>query len=254
MFYGRKKVEELVSRMIWTPPEREAVLELIYALVYPELPPTLAEVILANPQIVLEGGAFPANLAFGLVDTGLEFREESKRNERYRSYFRQVNALGYELEQREFPSAFVNTTASRFWLLATGAQAAKDLSTEETLPGSLRATFTEQLILALSGCRELMLLLLQHLSASWSEGKKTYTIRVIGRTTEEALHNQPLLQGQLVHDIGGDARFHEIHLENQAFRQEAERVTDSLAAGFRSSARPVSSTVLAPATPSNVLH
>ena len=95
MFYGRRKVEELVSRMILLPPDREAVLELIHALLYPELPPTLAEIILANPHMALEENPFSANLAFGLVDTGLEYREESQRYEKYRSVFRQVNALGF---------------------------------------------------------------------------------------------------------------------------------------------------------------
>lgn len=234
MIYGRKRVEELVSRMIVIPPDREAALEMIYALLFPELPPTLAEIILANPQIALENNAFSANLAFGMVDTGLEFREESLRNERYRHVFRQVNALGYELLQREFPCSLVSKTETQFWLLSTGAQAAKDLAQEAVIPGSVRAAFAEQLLLALAACRELMLLLLQHLSSSWSEGKKTLAIRTISRTADEALNNSPIHEDQLVHEAAGPARFHRMNLENSSFRQEAERVADSLACGFRS--------------------
>lgn len=234
MIYGRKKVEDLVSRMILIPPEREAALELVYALPYPELPPTLAEIIVQNPHMVLQDNPFPANLAFALVDTGLEYREESKRHERYRHVFRQFNAVNFELEQREFPCSFVPVISSRFWLLSTGAQAVRDLASEESLPGSVRATLSEQLLLALSGCRELMMLLLQHLSQTWSETKKSGTIRLIVKTTEEALHNDPILEHELVLPASGPARFFRPNLENSSFRQEAERVCDSLVAGFSS--------------------
>lgn len=238
MFYGRKRVEDLVSRMIFIPPDREAALEMVYALIFPELPSTLAEIILENPQLVIgSNSALSSNLAFGLVDTGLEYREESLRNEKYRVVFRRVNALGYELIQREFRCPLVSNTESQFWMLSTGAQAAKDLAQEESIPGSVRAAFAEQLLLALSECRELMLLLLQHLSSSWSEGKKHAAIRTIARTTGEALSNTPIAESTLLHEATGPARFHRINLENDSFRQEAERVEDSLICGFRSQSR-----------------
>lgn len=231
MLNGRR-IRQLVERTGTEPVEWEALRELVYLLEFPETPPAVAGALVQRTELCVGSSRFPSNLAYGVLDSNLEYRSASDRDRRTRKYFRQIHLVGFHLDRELDPSGFVHRIEDRFALLNSGALIAIDLGNDDLPNGNLRATLVEELVRGLAEEPELMVRVVKHVTGAWSPFIRHRFRRRITDVVQSALATRALegideTDTRLL-DPHGPIRFTRARLEDDRFVSTARDIEEIL--------------------------